>query len=137
MRAHGYQVRHLVGRGEVAMERFHKKRPSYSFNLEIRRLVTHLYLLGEHAGRAVIAATGPGNPRGSADTVTMLEHIIALPPMIFPGERKFPLPHLALTGVGLEVATRGGVLVALDGKIEIKSLHDGDGITRNFGLTDV
>ncbi|WP_173089171.1 hypothetical protein [Devosia sp. 1635] len=137
MRVPGYQLRHLHGRSEIPMERFHKKRPSFSFNMELRRLVVNLYLLGDHAGRAVIDAAGPGASRKSDDTIAMLEHVIVLPPVIFPGERQLPAPHLALTGLALEVASRGGAFVALDGEIQIRHLHAGDGITSNFGLADV
>ena len=119
------------------MDRFNKKRPSFSFNLELRRLMVHLYLLGDHAGRAVVDAHGPGKPRGTDDSIKVIGRIDELSPVLFPGERKLGLPILSINAVGLTAATKGGRYVALDGPIEIKHLHEGDGITTTFGLADV
>lgn len=105
-RVNGFQFRHHVGKVDTVAERFHSKRPSYSFNMELRRHWAGLYLLGDHAGRAVIAVHGPSAPiyeQLSEIYMQMLEQ----PSFVFEKEANVPFAMLREYGDTLEVALDG------------------------------
>lgn len=135
-RVTGYQMRHHVGDGETSADRFHKKRPSFSFNLEIRRVFAACYLLGEHAGRAIIAVHGAAVP-GTGTRSDVLDRVLHLGSLIFPGESKEALPSVVQKGVDIEFTLLGGGMMPLVGQAQITALHTADGFTRTFSLSKI
>jgi hypothetical protein len=136
LRVNGYQLRHIEGKSEVPVDRFHSKRPSYSFNLERRSLYAAMYLLGEHAGRAIIEVHGAAVPAGTKRSAA-LDRVLALGPVIYPGEEREDFPAIKLSGASLGISLYGGARMPLSGNVRITAVHSGDGFTRTFGLTKV
>lgn len=134
---HGYQLRHITANGDTELDHAHRKRPSFSFNLEIRRIVAHLYLLGEHAGRKVIEQYGPPPPRNGDEPWPALSRVMRLNPIVFPGERRMRAPKLEIVDGDLKVDLQGGPSIPLGGPLHVGAKFTSDGVTRTIRIAKV
>lgn len=138
MRVTGYQVRHLVGDADVECERFHKKALSFSFGLRVRKMLAAAYLLGEEAGRKVIADFGAAVPVANPKISEAMVKATKIGAFVFPSERNVPAPILEITNTGhLKVDSTGGRTVAIAGPYAVSSVFSGDGFTRTFSYGKV
>jgi len=133
-RVNGFQFRYHFGTPAENVERFHSKRPSYSFNMELRRHWAGLYLLGDHAGRAVIATLGAPNPIYEPVSEAYMR-MLELPAFVFWSESDVPLALVREYGNTMEVSLDGATKVPVRA-LRTTSITLGDSLSAGAEIPD-
>ena len=122
----------------------HKKCQYYSFNIDIRRIMAEVYLLGYECGIFInnIAQTQGGlsetllhNFQLPDRYIPILSKISTLPTLPFPPESLIPIPLFRYNQECLKVSYDGGNLIpvgSLQAEIEVR--YAGDGVSNSFAI---
>lgn len=131
----GYQIQHVRGGSLGPVERLHKKRTAFSFNLEMRKHLAALLCASDEAAEAVrLKFNEPATSYGEGN-FPLGERVLALPLYVFPSEARGDIPLLRRDKATILVRTSGGTVIPLVGtSIQLTASFTADGFTRSFDL---
>ncbi|WP_137045633.1 hypothetical protein [Pseudolabrys sp. FHR47] len=133
----GYSVFSLTEPDTLGPEKnIHQQREAFSFSIELRKIVSNVYLLADEVTQEIIkhatlSHTEPDN-KISDRTSDILRRVNDLPRLAFPSERPAHMPIYHFDGTTLEIDDKGGEIHHASGNSTISASHVGDGVTKRF-----
>lgn len=137
----GYSVCAVDNDGTLKPNRFiHDDTQAFSYNVDIRRIVANIYLIGESLGHQIRKLTqsklrlNDDEPEVSRDLPLMLEKISSMPIFVFPKEKAKHMPIFSFDGDRLTIDRSAGKILTPVGWTRISARFTGDGFTKAFHI---
>jgi len=135
-RVPGFTIYHAVNGVLEANPEFHKKHPSKSYNLEVRKIFAAMYFYADTAADQISKlhpSTAPSkgvkiNPR----TIAVIKRLTTLPVFTFPYESSRDMPSIVYDGVTLTIAESGGLAFPVPRDAQMTARYRNDGATLTF-----
>lgn len=113
----------------------HKNNHGFSFNMQLRKVVSSLYFYTDTVEKKIIKlSNSPIIPEIHPDTntISMLKRISKLPIISMPHETNRDIPSIDFNEKKLELSLRGGNAIPINGRATV--IHVGDGYTHRFAV---
>jgi hypothetical protein len=133
----GFSIYHLKDGGLQPNPEIHKKRRSFSFNVELRRMLITIYLYMFEVGANI--SRHLANDLGDAaiedpepKTLAIIDKLLRLPAFGMPFETPQHMPSLAFDRKTFTMSDEGGIILPAAVDCKMTAIFTGDGITTRF-----
>lgn len=135
----GFAIYQVKGPVVEPNSEIHKKRRAFSFSIELRRIFATLYLYASDVGRNISSMCRDSNEEplakgADAQTVEIIERLIALPLFSFPDETSRLMPLISFDGHTLDIRDEGGIALPAPPGSRMMAAYIGDGYTTTFSV---
>jgi hypothetical protein len=138
----GYVVlSHLEGGAMGPYSLLHDRRPAFSFAIEVRKILSVLYQLGDDVARFIEAQRGdlgPVVPATPSDKlIALLKRVADWDNTVFPSEHERDMPKFAFDGALLHIEPREGSIHRGLGQHRTWQILTGDGVTTRYQVAGI
>lgn len=133
-----YMIFHQKRDAMELSQLFHEDRDAFSFNVEIRKLFSSVYLFAAGYGEQ-LERLGSGQRTvvaPDAENLRLINRLVNLPMFAWPDETPKHMPSIKFSNRRLEIAEMGGALIPLPvSGATFVTRAKADGVTQKFGFT--
>ena len=135
-RVRGFTIYHAVNGTLEGNPEFHKKHPSKSYNLEIRKLFAAMYFYADTAADQISKLYPPTaslkNVKINPHTIAVIKRLTTLPVFTYSYESSRDMPSIIYDGATLTIAESGGLTFPVPRDAQMTARHRNDGATLTF-----